>query len=69
MQTAYGNCIIYFENVDADVCDSPTVCVVLLAPREPGQFIFIQFIFIQLFSIQFIFSFLWHIKPVLIGSK
>ena len=54
MQTAYGNCIIYIENVDADIRDNPTVCVVLLAPREP---------------VQFIFSFLLHNKPVLIGSK
>ena len=39
MQTELEMLHIHYQSIDADIHDSPTVCIVLLAPREPVQFI------------------------------
>ena len=37
----------YFESLDADVGDSPTVCIVLLTPRESVEFVYLVFYYIS----------------------
>ena len=54
MRTGLGKLHIYSESIGIDICDGATVYVVLLAPREP---------------VQFIIRILLHKKLALTGSK